>query len=83
MKLALSVVTVIAVFCASVMIYDGSWGLALVTGFITGLLWRVMYVEYIHEQDIALEAMAARFAKDQAEYDAESDPFRDVGKPPF
>jgi hypothetical protein len=83
MKLALSVVTVIAVFCASVMIYDGSWGLALVTGFITGLLWRVMYVEYIHEQNIALQAMYARFAEDQAEYDAESDPFKDVGKPPF
>ncbi len=79
--LSLSIFTFIAVFCATIMILNSNWGLALVIGFILGVYIRLVQVE--KDQDIALEAMAARFVKDQAEYDAESDPFKDVGKPPF
>jgi CRISPR/Cas system-associated protein Cas5 (RAMP superfamily) len=54
---------------------------ALVLGAIAGACFRLVLVK--DREAIALQAMAARFAKDQAEYDAESDPFKDVGKPPF
>jgi hypothetical protein len=49
---------------------------ALVLGAIAGACFRLVHVK--DREAIALQAMYARF-----EYDAESDPFKDVGKPPF
>jgi CRISPR/Cas system-associated protein Cas5 (RAMP superfamily) len=53
---------------------------ALVLGAIAGACFRLVQVE---KEELLVQAMYTKFLQDEARYDAESDPFRDVGKPPF